>query len=335
MSSLQSHLVEKTFSQSTSQIMIRSFRTVEDEIVARINMYRLKISLVRDKIEDLLNENSNLQDNVIVMKDINKTIKFQSQEDIDRLRHYIASLSEMKMTIPDFSNGPFINNLFSKTFGPYIENNKGLLNKDQEIVEQLRRKIPSRNYQGLYIHDIDVTTNIDSLILFAILEEFFILNAGLEQLASENIQIELFNKEIPQQISLLNPDFNTVAVFLGEGKKSIYILFLTDILELMAPDSPDIFMSRAETVNHLKKGKHDFGKSTLSTKLRIPAKYEHIKHTKPDVNLELCHKFVAALDTDNDDKISKADVLALIKKHFIAIEESVLHRLLSLIFLDC
>lgn len=233
----------------------------------------------------------------------------------------------MKVTIPDFSNGPFLNSLFSKNFGSYIENNKGLLGKDPEIDEHLRKKIPSRNYQGLYIHDIEPNSNIDSIILFAILEEFFILNARAEQLESENVRIEPYNKEIPQQISFLNPDFNTIAVFYKEGKRSMYILFLTDVLELMAPDSPDQFLSRAETVNFIKRGKSktELGKLTMPEKKRLPAKYEHLKQTKPDINLELCHKFVATVDSDADDKLTKEDIMKIIEKYCLVMEESVLY----------
>lgn len=65
---------------------------------------------------------------------------------------------------------------------------------------------------------------------------------------------------------MLNPDFNTITVFLTENKKSLYILFLSDSLELMVLEANDNLISRTETMEMGKRyGKNKLQNLTKST----------------------------------------------------------------------
>lgn len=101
---------------------------------------------------------------------------------LERIEKYLTGISEMKHTVPDFSSSPLLNNLFGRTFGPYIEYYKGLIHQDTDLDERLRRAIPSHSYQGLFLHDIEIAGNIDSVILFIVIKEFLMLTTKNSEL---------------------------------------------------------------------------------------------------------------------------------------------------------
>lgn len=331
MSAVPSILLEKTLSQSSGPAAIRSFRTYEDELVARINGFRLKITSIKEHVEKLIAESSNPQTCTIHIKDINKTIKYGSSQDLDKLTRYLGALAEMKLTIPDLTNTPMLNALLARLFGAAIEHNKGLINKDPEIDEKLRKKIPSRNYEGLYIHDIDLSQNMDSLILYLILEEFFILNSKTDTLNGENLALETYSSESLQQISMLNPNFNAAAVYLGENKRSGYILFLTDSLEFLFPDQ-EKGMSRLNTRSIAKLASRvfrdlDYTPTNDEIREHVPRKYDHAFQSQPDITIESCRRFVQLLDSDSDDKLTKNDIMNLIVKHNLIYDLSLVEEM--------
>lgn len=84
----------------------------------------------------------------------------------------------------------------------------------------------------------------------------------------------------------------------------MYLLFLTDTVELLGPESTDNFLSRADTMKNPRNGKSRIGRvKTMAASMTIPPKYDNLLQTLPDINLHQCEKFVALLDTDNDDRI--------------------------------
>ena len=91
---------------------------------------------------------------------------------------------------------------------------------------------------------------------------------------------------------------------MSENKKSLYILFLSDALELL-PENTDQLISRTETMELGKKSIFKKGAvaKTFNSTATLPQKYEHLRVSKPDVTVGLCKKFVSMLDTDADDKI--------------------------------
>jgi hypothetical protein len=331
MSAVPSILLEKTLSQSSGPAAIRSFRTHEDELVARINGFRLKISSIKEQVEKLIGESSNSEKCSIYLKDINKTIKYGSSQDLDKLMRYLGALAEMKLTIPDLTNTPMLNALLARLFGSSIEHNRGLLNKDPDMDEKLRKRIPSRNYEGLYIHDIDLTQNMDSVILYLILEEFFILNSKTDTLEGENLALETYSSESLQQISMLNPNFNAAAVYFGENRRSCYILFLTDSMEFLFPDQ-EKGMSRLNTRSIAKLASRvfrdlDYTPTNEDFREHVPRKYDNAFQTQPDINLESCRRFVQVLDSDQDDKLSKNDLMNLVVKNNMAFDTGLIDEM--------
>lgn len=325
MSSNASNFIEKTLSQSQSQLLLKTFRGVEEEIIAKINNFRLKISTVKEKLEEIIKEFSNPEEHTITIKELNKTINYESQENLDKLTNYLSYLSELKHTIPDFFHTPSLNSVFTRNFGSMIDNQKGLLQKNNEINEKLKKIIPSKNYLGIYIPNVEIK-DIDSILCFLILEEFFMLSSKDARLKSDNLVIEANTDEIPQHISIFNPFFNTLVAYAGEKEQHLYLLFLTDVLELMGPEGADFpFGSRSETIDFNKKPK--FSTTVMKLDSRIPEphmrKYDHLKTSLPDITLEQAQRFTTTLDSDNDFRITVLDVVHLAQKHKLVLEESV------------
>jgi hypothetical protein len=223
----------------------------------------------------------------------------------------------MKVTIPDFTNSNFLNSLFSKNFGPYIEFHQGLFEKDQELDQKLQKILPSRHYQGIFIHDIDIK-QIDDILNYLILSEFLLLSEG--ELENEHVKIEVYNKELPQQISFLNPDFNTIATYLGEKKDKLYLIFMTDVLELISPINND-FGSKTDKDFNKRRASQAKNNSTLNK--TAPPKYDHLITSKPDITMELVNEFIKKIDSDQDGRIVLEDVQQLIKRKNLAFPEDV------------
>ena len=325
MSSIVSNLVEKTFSQSQSQLIAKTFRGVEEEILSKINYYRLRVPLVKEKIEELIKTSSNPEDHTITIKELNKTIHYESQENLDKLMNYLGYLSELKHTIPDFSHTPFLNSVFTRNFSSLIDSQKGLIQKNTDINEKLRKLIPSKNYLGVYIPNFELK-DTESMLWFIILEEFLMLSNKNARLRSDNLVIEVNTDEVPQHISIFNPSFNNLVVYVNEKDQSVYILFLTDVLELMGPESAEIhYMSRIEAYDNTKKPK--FSKTTggfAGDRTDLDRKkYENLKTSLPDMSLEQAQRFVNIIDTDSDHRISIDDVLDLVRKNKLVWDESV------------
>jgi hypothetical protein len=114
MSGLPSILLEKTLSQSSGQMMMKTYRTPEDEIVGRINNLRMKIANIKERVDVLIKESSDPVNCTITLPDINKTLKYGSSQDLERLTKYLSALSEFKLTIPDLSNAIFLNSLLGR-----------------------------------------------------------------------------------------------------------------------------------------------------------------------------------------------------------------------------
>jgi len=325
MSSNVSNYVEKTLSQSQSQLISKTYRGVEDEIVAKVNSYRFRIAHVKEKLEQLIKDAANTEDCTITIKELNKTIRYESQENIEKLYSYLSYLSELQHTIPDFCHTPFLNSVFTRNFGGVIDSQKGLLQKNVENSDKLKRLIPSKNYLGIYIPNIEFK-DIDSVLCFIILEEFLMLSNKDAQLKSDNLIIETnVDDEVPQHISIFNPSFNTLVAYSGEKEQHLYLLFLTDVLELMGPDSVEfplgskgeyegnkkLKFSKALTKGDTKKGDH------------LAKKYENVKTSLPDISLEQAERFVNYLDSDHDHKITYDDVVNFAKKHKLVLSEAV------------
>ena len=329
MNSSVSNLIERTISQSHSQVFAKTYRGIEEEIIAKINNYRLKISHVKDKLEEIIKESSNPEDNTITIKELNKVIHYGSQENLDKLRNYLNYLSELKHTIPDFFHTPYLNSVFTRNFSSVIDSQKGLLQKSNESNEKLKKLLPSRNYHGIYIPNIDFK-DIELLLCFIVLEEFFMLSSNNARLRSDNLVIEANSDEMPQDISIFNPSFNTLMVYAAEKEQHLYLLFLTDVLELMGPDNAEFpFMSRAELHEVQKKSR--FTKTipkldeTDDDKQDIKGgkKYENLKTSLPDMSLDQVQRFVLLLDNDNDFRININNVLEIVKKNKLVWDDSV------------
>jgi len=58
------------------------------------------------------------------------------------------------MAIPDLTNSGFLNQLFNRSFGPYIDFHQGLFLRDVELDQKLHRELPSFNYQGIYLQEL-------------------------------------------------------------------------------------------------------------------------------------------------------------------------------------
>lgn len=83
---------------------------------------------------------------------------------------------------------------------------------------------------------------------------------------------------------------------MSENKKSLYILFLSDALDLMLNDVPNNLISRTETMDrkHLQKFSGNLTASTAEA--IIPPKYDNTKITRPDVTPTMCKKFIILVD---------------------------------------
>lgn len=329
MNSSVSNLIERTLSQSHSQVFAKTYRGIEEEIIAKINNYRLKISHVKDKLEEIIKECANPEDNTITIKELNKVINYGSQENLGKLRNYLNYLSELKHTIPDFFHTPYLNSVFTRNFSSVIDSQKGLLQKSNESNEKLKKLLPSRNYHGIYIPNIDFK-DIELLLCFIVLEEFFMLSSNNARLRSDNLVIEANSDEIPQDISIFNPSFNTLMVYGTEREQHLYLLFLTDVLELMGPDNAEFpFMSRAELHEVQKKSR--FTKTipkldetdTDRQDIKGGKKYENLKSSLPDMSLDQVQRFVLLLDNDNDFRININNVLDVVKKNKLVWDDSV------------
>jgi len=334
MSSIASNLVERTLSQSNSQLFAKTFRGIDEEIIAKINTYRLKTSRIKEKLEEIIKESLNLEDHTITIKELNKVIHYQSQENLDKLMNYLNYLSEIKHTIPDFFHTPFLNSVFTRNFSSTIDTQKGLLQKSPDTQEKLKKLIPSRNYLGIYIPNVDFK-DIELLLCFIVLEEFLMLSTQNATLRSDNLVIETNSEEMPQHISMFNPSFNTLVVYASEREQHLYLLFLTDVLELMGPESPEFpFMSRVDLHDATKKPKFPKTLAKLDeNNSRIEGrKYDNLKTSLPDLTLEQAREFVNILDTDNDYKITIRNVLDLVTKHRIAWEDKVVSDMFEEIF---
>ena len=323
LSSNASHYIEKTLSQSQSQLISKTYRGVEDELVARVNSYRLKISHVKEKLELLIKEAANTEDCIITIKELNKTIKYESQENLEKLYNYLSYLSELKHTIPDFFHTPFLNSVFTRNFGSVIDSQKGLLHTENN--DKLKKLIPSRNYLGIYIPNIEFK-DIDAVLCFIILEEFLMLSNKDAQLRSDNLIIETNTDEVPQHISIFNPSFNTLVAYSGEKEQHLYLLFLTDVLELMGPDSAEFPLgSKTEFYDGIRKPKFSKALTRAETSKTdvLAKKYENVKTSLPDISLEQAERFITFLDSDHDHKIIFEDVLEFAKKHKLVLSEAV------------
>lgn len=326
MSSIASNLVEKTLFQSHTQSFGRAFSGIEEEIAAKINTYRLKISYVKEKLLKLIQESSNPETCTITIKELNKVINYESQENIDKLMNYLSYLDEQKHTIPDFVHTSYLNSVLAHHFGNAINNQKGLLQEEFESNEKLRKLIPSKHYLGVYVQNVNLK-DIDALLCFLVLKEFIMLSNETARLKGEDITIEISGDEVPAHISLFNPNFNTLLVFAGEKEQHLYLLFLTDVLELMGPESYDYpYSSRAEFRDGVKKSK--FTRSGLVTTERSSSprkddKNEYQKNSLPELTLEQVKKFVNILDHDADYKITIENVAEIVKKHKLVWEDYV------------
>lgn len=325
LSSNASNYAERTLSQSQSQLISKTYRGVEDELVAKVNSYRLRIAHVKEKLEFLIKEAANTEDCTINIKEISKTIRYESQENLEKLYNYLSYLSELKHTIPDFFHTPFLNSVFTRNFGSVIDAQKGLLQKNIENSDKLKKLIPSRNYLGIYIPNIEFK-DIDAVLCFIILEEFLMLSNKNAQLKSENLTIEANADEVPQHISIFNPSFNTLVAYSGEKEQHLYLLFLTDVLELMGPESVDFpFGSKTEFYDGSRKPKFSKALTKVETNKadHQAKKYENVKTSLPDISLEQAERFIGYLDSDHDHKITFDDVVNFAKKHKLFLSEAV------------
>ncbi len=231
--------------------------------------------------------------------------------------------SEHKHTIPDFFHTGVLNTVFSRNFGPIIDNQKELL-KNGEVYERLKKLIPSKNYLGIFIPNIDIK-EFDSVLCLLILEEFLMLTSQDPRLKSDNLILELSTDEIPSHISIFNPSFNTLVAYSNEKEQHLYLLFLTDVLELMGPESVDFAYGTRTEFEMNRKPKHSkVGPKEEFTKTGSPLrKYENLRVTLPDISLEQSERFINFLDSDHDHRIVVTDVVNFALKHKLVLDSSV------------
>jgi len=72
-------------------------------LVKRINQWRFKTDLPRQKIEEIITKHKNPEEKTIVLRDINKVIKYEKEENLSRLLQYLKNLAENTQILPDFT----------------------------------------------------------------------------------------------------------------------------------------------------------------------------------------------------------------------------------------
>jgi hypothetical protein len=144
-------------------------------------------------------------------------------------------------------------------------------------------------------------------------------------LENDHLKIEACNGEVPQQISFLNPNFNNAIFYISEKKDFMYILYGVDVLELLNPgyDSPGYKTEK----DWMKR------KTNNNTMMQTaPAKYNNMKHTKPDITIDLVRRFVLMVDQDDDGKITQVDCMKIVNKHSLAITPEKITEMFNEIF---
>ncbi len=146
------------------------------------------------------------------------------------------------------------------------------------------------------------------------------------RLKSDNLTIEINNEEVPQHISIFNPSFNTLVAYACEREQHLYLLFLTDVLELMGPDNAEFpYGSKIDFFDSGRKPKFSKALTRIEAdKLELTGKkYDNLKTTLPDISLEQAERFIRFLDHDHDHKITIEDVTNFAKKHKLVLDDSV------------
>ena len=319
--------IEGITSVRSSLVLSKITKTREEDIISKINNLRFQLKKSLIKTIEIIKLNTNKEDKTIRIKDINKTIHYHNDDILEKLIYHLEEVISTKQLLPELSLSTKANYSFSRNFSSFIDANRGLMNKSNEIDERVARTYPSKIYQGLYLPNIELK-DFESFLSMIIIEEFIILTNKTPFYKSENIAIEFFGDETPQIISILNPYYNSGIVSISKKRGTyncnVYILYLTNIIET----APETLINASP--------KYDFTEFSGTNNLRLPdiyelsslrspmpKKYEKCKVMKPDINIDICRKFIHKMDIDGSDKLTPYQMFGIIRKYSLAFEDSV------------
>lgn len=324
-------------------------RTKEEEIIFVRNQIRFKTKTVLETLKQIKEKKFDRENQTIYFEELDKKVVNISEIAFDKLIAYVETITENNQILPDLSHSHALNHHFSRAFGQQFTGQRNAFRENPELVNRLVSFFPSGSYESIYIPDCSLDSNIYLLIIFTLIEEYLFLNSDSASSKKEERQItptfDTFGDELPlQQISFLNPTFNSVIVHISEQKESIvgasvYILMLSDVMENIEQLSPLVqnslgfdfsepsnakkkTMKKMQTTGDLRR---PMTTELKSTRIVNPPKYDHVSHTSqiPDFTRDIVRSFIRKIDSNNDDKIDAYDLIKFCKIKNLVLEDKV------------